>query len=71
MKIEVKQLINIYEQALIAKSDNVLVPLQIAELYYSQGDFQSACDAYQKALKIQPDLAKTNATVKRVLFIQE
>ncbi|MEH2417065.1 tetratricopeptide repeat protein [Nostoc sp.] len=71
MKIEVKQLINIYEQALLAKSDNVLVPLQLAELYYSQGDFQSACDACQKALKIQPDLAKTNATVKRVLFTQD
>ncbi|MEH2459478.1 2OG-Fe(II)-dependent halogenase WelO5 family protein [Nostoc sp.] len=71
MKIEVKQLINIYEQALLAKSDNVLVHLQLVELYYSQGDFQGACDTCKKVLNIQPDLAKTNATVKRVLFTQD
>lgn len=71
MQIELKQLINMYEQALVTKSDNVLVPLKLADLYYSQGNLEDAWKACQKALKLQPDLENRNKVVQRVLLNQK
>lgn len=64
MQIELNQLINMYEQALVTKPDNVLVPLKLADLYYSQGSLEDAWNACQKALKLQPELENRNKLFK-------